>query len=123
MALLIAGMIIYIAAGVLAARKSRSIGLGLLGGLVAGLVGALVGALINIGASYVATDAEVNYLVALGGDVSFEMGQAGATGTAIFYGIVGLVFGIVQGMVSGFIGGVAGRFVVVGRKEPVSVGS
>jgi hypothetical protein len=114
-------MVIYIAASVLAARQVRSIGLGLLAGFIAGLLGAVVGALITVGASYIATDAEVNYLVALGGDVSLGMGQAGATGTTIFYGIVGLVFGIVQGMVSGFIGGVAGRFVAVGRKVPVSV--
>jgi hypothetical protein len=106
---------------VLAARRARSIGLGLLAGLIAGLFGALMGALITIGASYVAADAELNYLVALGGDVSLAAGQAGATGTAIFYGIFGLVFGIVQGMVSGFIGGVAGRFVAVGSKREVPV--
>ncbi len=121
-ALLIAGLVIYLAISVLAARQGRSFWLGLLAGVIAGLLGAVLGALINIGASYVATDAEVNYLVALGGDVSLDMGQAGATGTSIAYGIVAVVFGTVQGVVCGLIGGLAGRFVAVRGKSPVHVG-
>jgi hypothetical protein len=121
LALLVAGLIISIAISVLAARQGRSFWLGLLAGIIAGLLGAVLGALINIGASYVATDAEVNYLVALGGDVSLEMGQAGATGTAIFYGIVAVVVGTVQGVVCGLIGGLAGRFVAGRGTSPVHV--
>jgi hypothetical protein len=116
-ALFIAGVVIAIAVSVLAARQGHSFWLGLLAGIIAGLLGAVLGALINIGASYVATDAEVNYLVALGGDVSVEMGQAGATGTAIFYGIVAVVVGMAQGVVCGLIGGLAGRFVAVGVRR------
>lgn len=121
-ALLIAGVVISIAISVLAARQGRSFWLGLLAGIIAGLLGAVLGALINIGGSYVATNAEVNYLVALGGDVSVEMGQAGATGTAIFYGIVAVLAGTVQGVVCGLIGGLAGRFVAVRGTSPVHVG-
>jgi hypothetical protein len=122
LALFVAGMLIYIAVSVPAARQGRSFALGLLAGVIAGLLGAVVGALINIGASYVATDAEVNYLVALGGDVSFEMGQAGATGTAIAYGIVAVIVGIAQGVVCGLIGGLVGRFAAVGGKAPIRAG-
>jgi hypothetical protein len=118
--LLIAGAVVYIVVSALAARRGHSFALGLLAGIIAGVLGAVMGTLITIGASYVATDSEVNYLVALGGDVSFAMGQAGATGTAIFYGIVGVLFGVVQGVVCGLIGGLAGKVLATGSKKPVS---
>jgi hypothetical protein len=54
--------------------------------------------------------------VALGGDVSFDMGQADATGTSIFYGIVGVLFGTVQGVACGLIGGGAGRLIAAEGK-------
>jgi hypothetical protein len=113
-------MVIYLAVSVWAARRGYSFALGLLAGVIAGLVGAVVGALITIGASFVTTEAEVRYLVALGGDVSFDMGQAGATGTTIFYGIVGVLFATVQGVACGLIGGVAGRLITTVGKAPVS---
>ena len=121
LALLVAGVAIYIAVSVLAARQGRSFWLGLLAGIISGLLGAVLGALINIGASYVATDAEVNYLVALGGDVSVQMGQTAVAVTAIVYGIVAVVVGTAQGVACGLLGGLLGRLVAVRGKSPVPV--
>jgi hypothetical protein len=114
--LLVGGMLVCVVTAALAARRSRSFAVGLLTGVIVGMLGAAFGALINIAASYVATNAEVNFLVANGGDVSYSMGQAGATGTAIAYGIVALVFGTAQGITAGLVGGLVGWLTTARRK-------